>query len=87
LGAVPPGPRSPPVQIGALPTGWAVGGQGDSTMALTRNGGLYAWALNTSGQLGDGKKTSRSSPVTTGLNNTWVGGRVGTTNSLGLVAV
>jgi alpha-tubulin suppressor-like RCC1 family protein len=38
-------------------------------MAIRSDGGLFTWGFNTSGQLGDGTTTSRSSPVQIGSSS------------------
>ena len=59
--------RSSPVQIGTNLWGSINAGQGYS-VALTNNGILFTWGLNSSGQLGIGTDTiARSSPVQIGL--------------------
>jgi alpha-tubulin suppressor-like RCC1 family protein len=42
-----------------------------STLAIKTNGTLWAWGLNTSGQLGLSDVTSRSSPVQVGTGTDW----------------
>ncbi len=64
--------RSSPVQVGAL-TDWASVGEGDyHTHAVKIDGTLWAWGKNNNfGQLGDGTKTDRSSPVQIGALTDW----------------
>lgn len=47
------------------------GSNGNTTYEI-RNGTLWAWGLNTDGQLGDGTTTDRSSPVQVGTATNWV---------------
>lgn len=64
---------SSPVQVGTA-TDWSLTGRfthGAQDMAAIRAGALYAWGLNTSGQLGLGDTTNRSSPVQVGALTTW----------------
>ena len=67
--------KSSPVQIGSL-TNWKtidcglISGLG-YTLAIKNNGTLWAWGDNTYGQLGQGDRTSRSSPVQVGLLGGW----------------
>lgn len=64
--------RSSPVQIGAL-TNWSkisAGGAGTS-YAIKTDGTLWAWGANSSGQLGDGTITAKSSPVQIGSDTNW----------------
>jgi alpha-tubulin suppressor-like RCC1 family protein len=44
---------------------------GDSSAAVKNTGTLWTWGLNSSGQLGDGTTTNRSSPVQVGTADTW----------------
>ena len=44
-------------------------GIGSHTMAIRSDGLLYAWGLNSSGQLGDGTTTNRNSPVLVSTSN------------------
>ena len=64
--------RSSPVQVGAL-TDWSSisGGKTTSSTAIKTDGTLWAWGLNTSGQLGLGNQVSRSSPVQVGALTDW----------------
>ena len=62
-----------PVQVGSL-TNWAsisMVGNGSQTYAIKTDGTLWAWGLNTSGQLGLGDLTNRSSPVQVGTLSGW----------------
>lgn len=57
--------RSSPVQVGALTSWQYVNGRGDGvTVAIQRNGTLWSWGRNESGQLGTGEygNAHRSSP-------------------------
>jgi len=52
---------------------WKQGGAGSShSLAIKTDGTLWSWGFNTSGQLGDNSRTSRSQPVqTTALGTNW----------------
>jgi len=65
--------RSSPVQVGAL-TNWVQVSSphfGNTCLAITTNGELYAWGTNGSGELGDGTTIARSSPVQIGALTNW----------------
>ena len=64
--------RSSPVQVGAL-TNWskAYAGGGNHSISIKTDNTLWAWGLNTSGQLGDGTVINRSSPVQIGASIDW----------------
>jgi len=68
--------RSSPVQIGTG-TDWASLNDNNSnaifqaSFAIKTNGTLWVWGLNTSGQLGLGNTTNRSSPVQLGTDTDW----------------
>lgn len=53
---------------------WAsidIGSQGNTAVAIKTNGTLWAWGLNTVGQVGDGTTTTRQSPVQIGALTNW----------------
>ena len=79
---------SSPVQIGALTvwnnstfTGTAANAR---KHVITSIGTLWAWGQNTSGVLGDGSTTNRSSPVQIGALTSW---SKGSTNASGTIMV
>jgi alpha-tubulin suppressor-like RCC1 family protein len=58
--------RSSPVQTVALGNNWRALSCGENHMAAIKDdGSLWSWGDNTYGQLGDGTKTHKSSPVQT----------------------
>jgi len=59
-----------PVQIGTATTWQSVAAGYTHTVALRTDGSLWTWGSNTSGQLGDGTTTTRSSPARVGTS-TW----------------
>ncbi len=66
--------RSSPVQVGSLTT-WSGLGLGSSlyhSVALQSNGTLWTWGTGSSGRLGDGAASNRSSPVQVGSLTSWV---------------
>jgi alpha-tubulin suppressor-like RCC1 family protein len=74
-GATSATPTTTPTQIGTLTTWGQTGVQlhagSDFTLAIRSNGTLWAWGENSSGQLGDGSTTNRTSPVQIGAGLTW----------------
>jgi alpha-tubulin suppressor-like RCC1 family protein len=60
-----------PTQIGALSDWSQVSAGTSNSLALKTNGTLWAWGLNSSGQLGDGTVVSKSSPVQIGALSDW----------------
>jgi alpha-tubulin suppressor-like RCC1 family protein len=78
--------RSSPVQIGAL-SNWAQVSGGSQTvlnhaLAVKTDGTVWAWGLNTNGQLGDGTVEARSSPVQIGALSNWAQASAGDSHSL-----
>ena len=65
--------RSSPGTTAGGGTTWSQVSAGNQhTVAVKTDGTLWTWGLNTSGQLGTGNTTARSSPVTTaGGGTTW----------------
>ena len=58
--------------IAAAVDDWAVVGAGiDHTLAIKRDGTLWAWGRNSDGQLGDGTTDSRNAPVQVGADRNW----------------
>ncbi|MCX6855302.1 MAG: cadherin-like beta sandwich domain-containing protein [Verrucomicrobia bacterium] len=77
--------RSSPVQIGVM-TDWesVYAGTGSFSVARKRNGTLWSWGLNSSGQLGDGTTTLRSAPAQIGAITDWVRVAVGANHVLAI---
>lgn len=63
--------RSSPIQIGSLTTWSKVFAGTNLSFAISTTGALWAWGLNTEGQLGQNNRTSRSSPVQVGSLTDW----------------
>ncbi|MBI4494743.1 MAG: IPT/TIG domain-containing protein, partial [Chloroflexi bacterium] len=55
--------RTTPVQVSGLGGVAAMAGGDLHSLALASDGTIWAWGLNSSGQLGDGSTTSRRTPV------------------------
>lgn len=56
--------QSSPVSVASSISDWVqVDGGGSHTVALRGNGTVWSWGQNSSGQLGDGTMTNKSSPV------------------------
>jgi alpha-tubulin suppressor-like RCC1 family protein len=54
------------------------------SLALARDGSLWAWGDNEVGQLGDGTTTNRSTPVRMGTRTGWIAIAAGVRHSLAL---
>tara|TARA_R100001129_G_scaffold145288_1_gene106576 strand:- start:992 stop:2266 length:1275 start_codon:yes stop_codon:yes gene_type:complete len=79
---------SSPVQVGSL-TNWrelAVCGGRYFMHSIKTDGTLWAWGTQTTGQLGDGSTTARSSPVQIGSVTTWVTVACGYSHTLAVKA-
>jgi alpha-tubulin suppressor-like RCC1 family protein len=77
--------RSPVSVVGGF-TDWCAASAGDChSLGVRTNGSLWAWGLNSSGQLGDDTITSRRSPVSVvGGFTDWCQVSAGTNHSLGV---
>jgi len=63
--------RHSPVRIGT-DTDWrTVSAGGNHTVAIRKDGSLWAWGWNLQGQLGDGTTTQRTRPVQIGTDANW----------------
>ena len=78
--------RSSPVTVIGGITDWASVSAGKfHSLGITDTGIAYAWGYNSSGQLGDGTTTNRSSPVTViGGITDWASVSAGGSHSLGV---
>ncbi|MCL2608264.1 MAG: putative Ig domain-containing protein, partial [Methanomassiliicoccaceae archaeon] len=63
------GSVSTPTRVGT-DNDWAFSAANDHTMAIKKNGTLWAWGLNDTGQLGLGDNADRNTPVQVGTD-TW----------------
>jgi alpha-tubulin suppressor-like RCC1 family protein len=68
--------RSSPVTTSGGGTNWCnISGLGLAVNAIKTDGTLWVWGINSSGRLGDGTTTNKSSPVTTaGGGTNWCSG-------------
>lgn len=62
---------SSPAQLGSETNWVAVGGGGDTAIALKANGTVWAWGRGTDGQIGDNIALHRSSPMQVGSDTNW----------------
>ena len=63
--------RTTPIQVGTA-TDWAMVSAGwGHTLAIKKDGSLWAWGANNMGQLGDGTTTFKSSPIQIGSAKDW----------------
>lgn len=75
---------STPAQVGTG-AGWsAVAVGGEHALALRSDGTLWAWGLNTHGQIGDGTLTGRQAPVRVGSETGWTQFAAGYAHSVAL---
>ncbi|GAA4761698.1 MULTISPECIES: T9SS type A sorting domain-containing protein [Flavobacterium] len=63
--------RTIPTQIGTASDWQLISCGGSHTLALKTNGTLWAWGLNSSGQLGNGNNTNSNVPVQVGTDTDW----------------
>ncbi|MEZ4673994.1 MAG: hypothetical protein R2932_07085 [Caldilineaceae bacterium] len=82
-------PSNVPVAVGGLTANVSTVAVGAShSCAITNGGGVQCWGFNSSGQLGDGTETSRSTPVNVGGLTSGVSAlAAGTSHSCALTAV
>ena len=80
--------RSSPVQVGTL-SNWSTCAANGATAnshcaAIKTDGTLWTWGLNSTGQLGIGVTTNRSSPVQVGTLATWKRVAVGNSHTMAI---
>jgi alpha-tubulin suppressor-like RCC1 family protein len=76
--------QSTPYQIGGDTTWIGVYAGDFHTLALKRNGTLWAWGNNISGQLGIGDSINRYFPVQVGIAKNWIQIKTGNATSIAL---
>lgn len=77
--------KSSPIQIGTDSWTMIAGSvYGYYTMAIRQDGTLWTWGKNDNGQLGDGTRVHRSSPVQIGSDTDWTYISAGTNTAFGL---
>lgn len=76
--------RTTPVQIGSA-TNWAKVAAGEGfSIAVKKDGTLWAWGYNRWKQLGDGTEVNKESPVQIGTATDWAGVSAGTEHMLAI---
>ena len=76
--------KKTPQRIGTDADWQAIAAGYDFSLALKKDGTLYAWGANDSGQLGDGSTTNRNAPVKIGSDTNWKNIIAGGAHSLAL---
>jgi alpha-tubulin suppressor-like RCC1 family protein len=77
--------RSRPVQVGDGASDWfAVAAGATHTLAVRDDGSLWAWGMNSYGQLGLGDTTNRNAPQRVGDANDWATVATGTYHTLAI---
>jgi alpha-tubulin suppressor-like RCC1 family protein len=78
--------RNAPVQEATRTTDWtAVSASGSHTVALKKDGSIWAWGENFWGQLGDGTNTDRNAPVQEATRTTvWTAVSAGSNHTVAL---
>ncbi|MDR2713480.1 MAG: S8 family serine peptidase [Clostridiales bacterium] len=61
-----------PIRVGADSIWIAVAAGGRHTLAVKKDGSLWAWGWNTTGQLGIGTTAQSNAPVRVGSDNDWI---------------
>ena len=73
-----------PTQVGTDTDWLLVAAGGEHSLAIKKDGSLWAWGLNADGQLGDGTLLSQSAPERIGTATNWVAVYAGYSHSLAL---
>ena len=78
--------RSSPVQVGYYNRNWTfkINGGGGHVLGTRSDGSLWAWGLNTYGQLGDSTVVSKSQPIQIGMTSNWSVSAIGLNHSLAI---
>lgn len=79
-------PQHEPTQIGAYTDWISISAVGSHTLGLRANGTLWAWGVNSDGQLGDGTTENRAVPVQIGTDTDWTRISAGNRHSMAIKA-
>jgi len=69
--------KNAPVQVGSSDDWAKVSAGGYHTVALKKDGTLWAWGSNENSQLGNGSRTDRNNPVQVGSDKDWAAASAG----------
>ena len=76
--------RSSPVQVGSLTNWSSISAGWNHSLAIRTDGSLWAWGVNSFGQLGDSSFDPRNYPVKVGTITSWAMVSAGRYHSLGI---
>jgi alpha-tubulin suppressor-like RCC1 family protein len=73
-----------PARVGAGTNWAAVTAHSEQTLAIKKDGGLWAWGQGSEGQLGLGDRGNRNTPASVGAGTDWAAVSAGGSHSLGV---
>ena len=76
-----------PIQVGTDTNWLAIAASGHHTVALKKDGTIWAWGINSYGQLGDGTSgniSNKTSPIQVGTDTNWLAIAVGGNHTVAL---